>query len=44
MSNNSRADILVVDDDTMSRKSWCTLLVSAGYDCRESEDGARRYK
>ena len=41
MSNNSRADILVVDDDTMSRKILVQLLVSAGYDCRESEDGAQ---
>src|SRR5947207_1612686 len=41
MSNNSRADILVVDDDTMSGKSLLQLLVSAGYDCRECEDGAQ---
>jgi sigma-B regulation protein RsbU (phosphoserine phosphatase) len=41
MSNNSRADILVVDDDTMSRKILVQLLVSAGYDCRECEDGAQ---
>src|SRR5436305_3120653 len=41
MSNNSHADILVVDDDTMSRKILVQLLVSAGYNCRECEDGAQ---
>jgi phosphoserine phosphatase RsbU/P len=41
MSNNSRANILVVDDDTMSRKILVQLLASAGYDCRECGDGAQ---
>ena len=40
MSNNLRADILVVDDDTMGRKTLAKLLASAGYNCRECEDGA----
>jgi len=39
MSKNSRAQILVVDDDAMSRKILVQLLASAGYDCRECEDG-----
>jgi sigma-B regulation protein RsbU (phosphoserine phosphatase) len=39
MSKNSRAQILVVDDDAISRKILVQLLVSAGYDCRECEDG-----
>src|SRR5205809_3780946 len=41
MSNNPRAKILVVDDDAMSRKILAQLLASAGYDCRECEDGAQ---
>jgi sigma-B regulation protein RsbU (phosphoserine phosphatase) len=40
MSNNSRAKILVVDDDAMSRKILVRLLASAGYEARECEDGA----
>src|SRR6266705_4356389 len=39
MSKNSRAQILVVDDDAMSRKILVQLLASAGYECRECEDG-----
>ena len=39
MSKNSRAQILVVDDDAISRKILVQLLASAGYDCRECEDG-----
>lgn len=41
MSNNSRAEILIVDDDAMSRKILAGLLVSAGYNCRECENGAK---
>jgi sigma-B regulation protein RsbU (phosphoserine phosphatase) len=41
MSNNSRAQILVVDDDAISRKILRQLLASAGHDCRECEDGAK---
>jgi sigma-B regulation protein RsbU (phosphoserine phosphatase) len=41
MSNNSRAQILVVDDDAISRKILAQLLTSAGHDCRECEDGAK---
>ncbi len=41
MSNNSRAQILIVDDDAMSRKILAQLLASAGHDCRECEDGAK---
>ena len=39
MSKNSRAQILVVDDDAISRKILVQLLASAGYDCGECEDG-----
>src|SRR5260370_46446 len=39
MSKNSRAQILVVDDDAMSRKILVQLLASAGYEGRECEDG-----
>jgi sigma-B regulation protein RsbU (phosphoserine phosphatase) len=39
MSKNSRAQILVVDDDAVSRKILAQLLTSAGYQCRECEDG-----
>src|SRR5438309_4991706 len=41
MSNNSRAQILVVDDDAISRKILAQLLATAGHDCRECEDGAK---
>ena len=41
MSNNSRAQILVVDDDAISRKILAQPLASAGHDCRECEDGAK---
>src|SRR5436305_4571504 len=39
MSNTSRAQILVVDDDAVSRKILARLLASAGYQCHECEDG-----
>jgi sigma-B regulation protein RsbU (phosphoserine phosphatase) len=41
MSNNSRAQILVVDDDAISRKILAQLLASAGHDSRQCEDGAK---
>jgi len=41
MSNNSRAEILIVDDDITSRKVLAQLLATAGYDCRECENGAQ---
>ena len=39
MSKTSRAQILVVDDDPVSRKILARLLASAGYECFECEDG-----
>jgi sigma-B regulation protein RsbU (phosphoserine phosphatase) len=39
MSKSSRAQILVVDDDPVSRKILARLLASAGYECLECEDG-----
>jgi len=41
MSNNSHAQILVVDDDAISRKILAQLLASAGHESRECEDGAK---
>ena len=41
MSNNSGAQILVVDDDAMSRKTLARLMATAGYRCHECEDGAK---
>jgi sigma-B regulation protein RsbU (phosphoserine phosphatase) len=41
MSKNSRPEILVVDDDAVSRKILAQLLASAGYQCRECEDGTK---
>jgi len=40
MSDNSRAQILVVDDDAMSRRVLAQLLTTAGYKCRVSKDGS----
>src|SRR5437867_341150 len=40
MYGNSRAEILVVDDDSMSRRVLAQLLSAAGYDCRVSRDGS----
>jgi sigma-B regulation protein RsbU (phosphoserine phosphatase) len=40
MSDNSHAEILVVDDDAMSRRVLAKLLTAAGYKCRVSEDGS----
>ena len=41
MSKNSRTQILVVDDDTMSRKILVQLLASNGYECRECDEGTK---
>ncbi|HKQ37561.1 MAG TPA: SpoIIE family protein phosphatase [Verrucomicrobiae bacterium] len=40
MRNNSHAEILVVDDDAMSRRVLAQLLSTAGYKCRVSNDGS----
>lgn len=40
MSANSHAQILVVDDDAMSRRVLAQLLMAAGYKCRVSKDGS----
>jgi sigma-B regulation protein RsbU (phosphoserine phosphatase) len=39
-ANNSQAEILIVDDDALSRKILARLLTSAGYDCTVCGDGA----
>src|SRR6201993_1051987 len=40
MRDNSHAEILVVDDDAMSRKVLAQLLNAGGYNCRVSNDGS----
>jgi len=40
MSDNSHIEILVVDDDAMSRRVLAQLLTAAGYKCRVSKDGS----
>lgn len=40
MGNNSHTEILVIDDDAMSRRVLAQLLSAAGYDCRVSKDGS----
>src|SRR5260370_39236912 len=40
MSDNSQGQILVVDDDAMSRRVLAQLLTAAGYKCRVCEDGS----
>jgi sigma-B regulation protein RsbU (phosphoserine phosphatase) len=40
MHDNSHAEILVVDDDAMSRKVLAQLLNAAGYNCRVCRDGS----
>jgi sigma-B regulation protein RsbU (phosphoserine phosphatase) len=40
MSDNSQAQILVVDDDSMSRRVLAQLLTAAGYKCGVSKDGS----
>ena len=40
MGDNSHAEILVVDDDAMSRRVLAQLLSATGYNCRVSNDGS----
>ena len=40
MHDNTNAQILVVDDDAMSRRVLAQLLSAAGYNCRVSNDGS----
>ena len=40
MRDNSHAEILVVDDDAISRRVLAQLLSAAGYNCRVSNDGS----
>src|SRR5881628_715856 len=40
MSDKSRAEILVVDDDAMSRRVLAQLLTAGGYKCRVSKNGS----
>jgi phosphoserine phosphatase RsbU/P len=40
MANNSNAEILIVDDDALSRKILAQVLTSAGYNCQVCGDGA----
>jgi DNA-binding response OmpR family regulator len=40
MPKNSNGEILIVDDDAASRRMLVRSLTSAGYRCRESENGA----
>ena len=40
MQDNSHGEILVVDDDAMSRRVLGRLLSAAGYNCRLCKDGA----
>src|SRR5881275_1872337 len=40
MSENTHPEILVVDDDGMSRRVLARLLNAAGYNCRVSKDGS----
>jgi phosphoserine phosphatase RsbU/P len=40
MRDNSHAEILVVDDDAMSRRVLAQLLSATGYNCRVSNDGS----
>src|SRR6266704_3237928 len=40
MSDRSHAEILVVDDDSLSRSLLAQLLTAAGYKCLECKDGS----
>src|SRR5213596_4001348 len=40
MHDNSHAEILVVDDDAMSRRVLAQLLSAAGYNCHVCKDGS----
>jgi phosphoserine phosphatase RsbU/P len=44
MASNNREQILVADDDAMSRRLLVRILAGAGYDCRESADGTEALK
>jgi len=39
-ANNSHAEILIVDDDALSRKILAQVLTSTGYNCQVCRDGA----
>ncbi|MEP7014276.1 MAG: SpoIIE family protein phosphatase [Verrucomicrobiota bacterium] len=39
MQHDSNGGILIIDDDSVSRKILARILTSAGYQCRESESG-----
>ena len=39
-ANNSEAEILIVDDDALSRKILAQVLTSTGYDCQVCGNGA----
>lgn len=41
MANNSHAEILIVDDDALSRKILAQVLTSNGYNCQVCGDGAQ---
>jgi phosphoserine phosphatase RsbU/P len=43
-ATNSHAEILIVDDDALSRKILAQLLTSAGYSCQVCEDGTEALK
>ena len=38
-ANNSHPEILIVDDDALSRKILTQVLTSAGYECQVCENG-----
>src|SRR5256714_15627623 len=40
MANNSHAEILLVDDDALSRRTLAQVLTSAGYNCQVCGVGA----
>jgi sigma-B regulation protein RsbU (phosphoserine phosphatase) len=44
MPQNSEGEILVVDDDALTRKMLVRTLTSAGYRCGESESGRRAWE
>jgi sigma-B regulation protein RsbU (phosphoserine phosphatase) len=43
-ANNSSAEILIVDDDALSRKILAQVLTSTGYNCRMCSDGSEALK
>lgn len=42
--SNSQAEVLIVDDDALSRKILSQVLTSAGYNCQACKDGAEALK